>query len=336
MPAEWEPHDRCFLAWPGHEVSPPDLVPQAKQSWAKVARTIAAFEPVVMVARPGFGNEAASHCDDRVEVIELPFDEVWLRDYGPIFVVRDSRDVVAVDFLFNVWGARRRPFDQATTIGAYLSEWLGLARCKAPFVLEGGAITVDGEGTMIAIEASILDESRNPGIGRREVEEAFTRYLGIDRTIWLQHGLVEDDRMKGHVDNVARFVGPARVLCQTVRERDDPNYARLGANRAALERASDARGRSLEIIDLDILPYAENGDRFAISHVNFYIGNNCVIVPVAGRSTDRDALALLQDVFPDREVVGIPWATLARCRGGIHCITQQQPLVVRAAAVDGY
>ena len=323
-PAEWEPHERCLMAWTGADLVSTRLLTAAKTDYALVARAIAEFEPVLMVARPGFGAEAAAYCGPAVDVVELPLGEAWLRDSGPIFA-RRNREVVAVDFLFNGWGTTQPAAAHGETIGTALAEWLGVERVAVPFVLEGGAVTTDGEGTLIAASPTVLHENRNPGLARAECETAFREFLGIERTIWLEHGLLEDGT-GGHADNVAAFVAPGRVLCQTVRDRDDPNHARLDANRAALEAAVDARGRRLEVAELDVLPYRQwAGRRLALPYLNFYVGNGCVIVPLACLPSDREGLAQVQSVFPDRLVVGVPATNLARRGGGAHCITLPQP-----------
>ena len=327
-PAEWEPHERCIMAWAGADLASSRLLTAVKKDYALVARAVSEFEPVLMVARPGFGPEAAAYCGPAVDVVELPLGEAWLRDSGPIFARTDRTDLVAVDFLFNGWGTTLPATADGETIGASLAEWLGLERVAVPLVLEGGAITTDGEGTLIAVETTILNERRNPGVSRAACEAAFREFLGIERSIWLEHGLLED-RTGGHVDNVAAFVASGRVLCQTVKDRDDPNHARLEANRAALEAAVDARGRRLEVVELDVLPYRQwAGRRLALPYLNFYVGNGCVIVPLACLPGDREGLAQVQVVFPDREIVGVPATNLARRGGGAHCITQQQPALV--------
>ena len=318
MPAEWEPHERCVMAWTGGDLVSTRLITALKADYALVAKAISAFEPVLMVAKPGFGREAAAYCGDGVDVVELPLGDAWLRDSGPIFARRGG-DLVAVDFVFNGWGTTLPAADHDETIGQALAGWLGLERIAAPLVLEGGAVTTDGEGTLIAVESTILHERRNPGASRAELEGAFREFLGIERTIWLEHGLLED-RTGGHADNVVAFLAPGRVLCQTVRDRDDPNHARLEANRLRLERAG------LEVLALDVLPYRRwAGRRLALPYLNLYLGNGCAIVPLACLPEDREGLARLREVFPDREVVGVPATSLARRGGGAHCITLAQP-----------
>src|SRR5688572_13950611 len=318
MPAEWEPHERCLIAWAGADLASTRLVTAAKRDYALVAKAIAEFEPVLMIARPGFGREAAAYCGPTVEVVELPLGEAWLRDSGPIFARRQG-ELVAIDFLFNAWGTTLPAGAHGETIGAHLADRLGLERIAVPLVLEGGAVTTDGKGTLVAVESPILHGRRNPGASRADLERAFRELLGIERTIWLEHGLLED-RTGGHVDNVAAFVAPGRVLCQTVRDQDDPNHARLEANRRKLEAVG------LEVLELDVLPYRRwAGRRLALPYLNLYLGNGCAVVPLACLPEDREGLARLRAVFPDREVVGVPATNLARRGGGAHCITLQFP-----------
>ena len=319
MPAQWEPNERCIMAWVGADLASTRLITATKTDYALVAKAISEFEPVLMVARPGFGREAAAYCGPAVDVAELPLTEAWVRDSGPIFARNGRADLIAVDFRFNGWGTTLPATDHGETIGETLAELLGIERVAVPLVLEGGAVTTDGEGTLIAVETTIVHERRNPGTTRAACEAVFREYLGIERTIWLEHGLLED-RTGGHVDNVAAFVAPGRVLCQTVTDRDDPNHARLEANRAVLEAAG------LEVIELDVLPYREwAGRRLALPYLNFYLGNGCAIVPLACLPDDEKGLAQLRSVFPDREVVGVPATNLARRGGGAHCITLPLP-----------
>lgn len=252
-----------------------------------------------MVAHPGLGRQAAHACGPGVDVLEVPLGTAWMRDAAPLFAVRDGNAVVAVDFRFNSWGATLPPY--VGSIGERLCRRLGLAREPVPLVLEGGSIAVDGHGTLIAVESSILNANRNPGATRERFEDAFHRYLGVNRTVWLPQGL-PDDETGGHADNVVAFVGPGRVLSQ------------LPEHRPLLEEVG------LDVVSFD-LPTAP------IRYLNFYVGNGCVLVPLAGQPADRRALALLREVFPDREVVGVDGGALARGGGGVHCITQQIPRV---------
>lgn len=323
LPADWEPHERCLMAWPGQEARPQAPAPQAIPDFALIAQTIARFEPVLMLAYPEFVSHAETACGPNVEVVELPFDDAWIRDSGPLFAVREAKELVAVDFRFNRYGWKGVERERYAETGVLLADRLGIPRLEVPYVLEGGAIASNGEGTLIAVESSILTENRNPGATREDLESAFAEFLGIERTIWLKQGL-EEDRTDGHADNVVLFVGPTRVLCQTVKDRSDPNARRLAENRAVLEAAG------LEVVELPVLPYTEHrGRRLARTYLNCFVGNGCVVAPLAGVPADAEGLAVLRDAFPGREVVGVPGETLARAGGGVHCITQQLPLLAR-------
>jgi agmatine deiminase len=318
LPAEWEPHERCLVVWPGEQLVSRRLITAAKADYGLVVRAISAYEPITVIAKPGFAADATAYCGSEVEVVELEASDAWIRDSGPIFV-RDRGRLLALDFVFNGYGGK----PAVGTLGPALAEWLGIEHRRAHFVLEGGSITVDGRGTLVATAPTVEDDERNPDVTRSELETAFSELLGADRTIWLEHGLLEDGT-GGHVDNVARFVGPGRILCQTVRDAADPNHDGLAANRAALEAAG------LDVTELDVLPYRDwAGKRIALPYLNFYLANGAVIVPLACMQSDEDGLARLRDVFPDREVVGVPATNLARRGGGPHCITQQVPLDVR-------
>src|SRR4051812_4991394 len=257
MPAEWEPHERTLMAWPARAELWGDLFEQAKRDYAEIARAIAGFEPVLMVAPEGGGAEAGHRCGAGVEVMELPIDDSWMRDNGPIFVTGDDGERAGVDFRFNGWGEKFAPYDHDDALPRALLERLGIERWEAPLVLEGGSIAVDGEGTLITTEQCLLHPSRNPELQRAEIERLLADYLGIDTVIWLAHGLAEDHDTDGHVDNVAAFVRPGTVLLQTVADPGSPDHDLMEENRARLAGACDARGRPIELVEIDLLPTCE-------------------------------------------------------------------------------
>jgi agmatine deiminase len=317
MPAEWAPHERTLMAWPVREELWGSMLDDAKRDYAEIARAIAAYEPVLMVARDAF--DARHHLGAEVEVVEMPHDDSWIRDAGPIFVVGgDNR--IGIDFEFNGWGQKFAPWDADNALPERLCEYLGIPRERVEIVLEGGSISVDGEGALVTTEQCLLHPSRNPGLDRDELEDSLRRLLGVERIVWLGRGLVEDEDTDGHVDNVCQFVAPGRVLLQTVADRANPNYAHAQEN---LRRASDA---GLEVVELDLLPYEEvRGRSGVVPYTNFYVCNRAVIVPVADQPTDAEALDRIGACFPGREVVDVPGAVLAEGGGGPHCITQQVP-----------
>jgi agmatine deiminase len=324
MPAEWEAHEACLMAWPTRRELWAGMLDVAEQEYAGVANAIAAFEPVRMVVAPGTAARAQRLLGSNVEQVELPLDDSWLRDSGPIFV-RDADGVrAAVDFRFNSWGERFEPWELDAALSARLLAQLGVTRVASEMVLEGGSIAVDGEGTLITTEQCLLNPNRNSQLSREEIEAELRRTLGVTQIIWLPFGHAEDAHTDGHVDGVCAFVKPGTVIVQSCEDPEHADYARMRANRAVLDNARDAQGRPLEIIELPLYPYGElGGHRTSVSYVNFYVANGAVIVPVASTAMDSAALEIIGGAFPEREVVPVPARCIAFGGGGVHCITQQ-------------
>ena len=326
MPAEWTLHECCLMAWPTRPELWQGQYEAVTVEYAAVAQAIARFEPVLMVAAPGLGDDARRRCGSNVEVIELPIDDSWLRDSGPIFILGPDGTRTGVDFRFNAWGERFFPYADDDRLPERLLAHLGIPCQPVEMVLEGGSITVDGEGTLITTEQCLLNPNRNPGLSREQIEGTLRQALGVEVIIWLPFGLAEDSVTDGHVDGVCAFVRPGAVLLQTVEDRSDPNWDRLAANRRVLQQSRDAAGRPIEILEMPYLGHAEvGGRRVRVPSVNFYIANGAVIAPTAGEPTDDEMLALIADAFPDREVVPVPARVIGFGGGGVHCITQQVP-----------
>lgn len=326
MPPEWGPHERTLIAWPARRSLWGEQLDAAKAVYARVVGAVARFEPVMVVANAGDGGDALSACGaghaHAVEVIEEPIDDSWLRDSGPIVVRdRDGRRS-AVDFRFNGWGAKYEPYDKDDAVSARLCTRLGLPRHAVPFVLEGGAITVDGAGTLVTTEQCLLHPTRNPSLGRAEIEDTLRAWLGAERVVWLPAGLVEDRDTDGHVDNVCAFIAPGVALTQGTADRDNPNAAVLADDRARLDEAG------IDTIPVDVLPYDTVGGRLVVvPPLNLFFVNGGVILPVADHDPRAADLAVEQvsAAIPDREVVAVPSSVLAFGGGGVHCITQQIP-----------
>jgi agmatine deiminase len=321
MPAEWSPHERTLMTWPCRASLWGDLIGGAKAQTAGVANAIAAFEPVTMVARDAAdAAQARAALTAAVDVVELPADDSWLRDNGPVYVVdADRRRRIALAFTFNAWGGKYEPYDKDDALAALLARRLGDEVREVPFVFEGGSVHVDGSGTLIATEQCLLHETRNPDLSRVEIVEVLRAELGVERVVWLGDGIVEDVGTDGHVDLIAAFTGPRRVLLQSV-PGEDPNFSAMAENRRRLEAAD------IEVTGFPILPRVEIGGRTrAVSHLNFYVCNGAVIVPLAGQPRDDEAVARIGAEFPDRQAVGVPADILAAGGGGPHCITQQVP-----------
>jgi agmatine deiminase len=320
MPAEWAPHERTLMAWPTRPDLWGDQLVAAREEYAATANAIAAFEPLTMVcATAEEAAQARAALTTAAEVVELPIDDSWLRDSGPIFVVDGDRRRAGVHFGFNSWGGKFTPWDRDAAVGGLLVEHVGDNCYKAPFVLEGGAIAVDGEGTLLTTEECLLNPNRNPGMSREEIEAGLRDHLGAKTIVWLGQGLVEDRDTDGHVDMIAAFTRPGEVLLQCV-EPGAPSHERMADNRARLVAAG------LDVVDFPILAAVEvAGEPVAVSHLNLYLCNGAAIVPLAGVDTDAEALERIAAAYPDREVVGVPGRVIAFGGGGPHCITQQVP-----------
>ncbi|MFD5121893.1 agmatine/peptidylarginine deiminase [Streptomyces sp. NPDC058385] len=326
MPAEWTEHERCLMAWPTRPDLWGDVLETVKGEYAEVARAIAGFEPVTMVAPPGHGAEARERCGDDIEVIELPMDDSWFRDSAPLFVLDADGRRAGVDFRFNAWGGKHHPYDADDRISALLLERLGVPADRSEMILEGGAITVDGEGTLITTEQCLLHPNRNPGLTRAEIEAELKTRLGVTKVIWLPYGGLLDTETDGHVDGVCAFVAPGKVVVQLPDDPEHPDYARMRANRAVLEATPDAAGRTLEIVDLPQSAFVEvEGQPVEVGYLNFYVANGGVVVPVAGLPQDAQALEVIAEACPGRKVVGVNARVIAHGGGGVHCITQQVP-----------
>ena len=300
----------------------------ARQAYAEVAQAIAQFEPVTMIARPDLTAEASLHCGQGISVLPLDYDDSWTRDTGPSFVVDQQGQLAGIDWRFNGYGGSAPSHAKDARLAEAICERLKVPRFVAPIVLEGGAVHVDGEGTCLVCAASVLDPKRNPGLGRAEVEAALADHLGIVKVIWLEQGLT-GDRTGGHVDNLACFARPGVVLALVCRDPEDPNHAILQDNLARLRAEPDARGRTLEVIEIEqpAVQLRADGSRIAASYVNFYLANGAVIMPMFDTAMDNPAYKALAAAFPDRRVVQVDASDLIHGGGGIHGITQQQPAV---------
>jgi agmatine deiminase len=319
------------MGWPCRLELWGETLHQARTDYAAVANAIAAFEPVTMIANPGAdSSQARAMCGSGVEIVELPIDDSWLRDSGPIYVVdRDGasgasaggRRRTAVHFGFNAWGGKFTPWDRDAAVGALIAAALGDTVIEAPLVLEGGSVIADGAGTILTTEQCLLHPSRNPSLSAERIEALLREYLGATSVVWLGQGLVEDRDTDGHVDLIAVYSGVGRALLQTVTE-ENPNFDNCQENLARL------RAAGASVVEVPYLPYVEvAGEQVAASYMNLYICNGAVIVPVTGAPTDAEALSIIGGEFPGREIVPVAGAVIAYGGGGPHCITQQVPEV---------
>jgi len=352
MPAEWEPHAATWLAWPHNARDWPGKFGAIPWAFAEIIRAIARSERVRLIVKDARHEAAAKRVLAKagaklaaIDFFRAASDRGWTRDMCPIFLVREkdagvlvgesggARELGATSWRFNGW-AKYPNWRRDDAAKERILARLGVPSWRPEqegrrVVLEGGAIDVDGEGTLLATEECLLSEvqARNPGLGRAGTERALREYLGVSRVIWLGDGIAGDDT-HGHVDDLARFVRPGLLLLAAESDPHDANFRALAENRERLEGARDAKGRALEVVPLPMpAPLCFAGTRLPASYLNFYVTNGAVLVPTFNDPRDREALGLLGELFPGRSVVGIHALDLVWGFGTVHCLTQQEPLV---------
>jgi len=358
MPAEWEPHEATWIAWPHNRSDWPGKFASIPWVYAEIVRNLARVERVnilvndqaaeakaceVLVSAEVFPKSALApgSRSGNVKFWHIPTDRVWMRDSGPIFVRRDSRGksdpppLAATAWRFNAW-AKYNNWRKDAPISAELGRRLRIPTWQPEVdvdsrrrrvVLEGGSIDVNGRGTLLTTEECLLSEvqQRNPGVSREQLEQLFADYLGIKKVIWLARGIAGDDT-HGHVDDISRFVAPNVVVTAYEPDPSDPNYEPLRENFLQLNKSTDQSGRPLEVVKLPMpAPVYFDGQRLPASYANFYMANRLVLVPVFNDANDRVALNILAKVFPGRTVVGIYCGDFMLGLGALHCMTQQQP-----------
>jgi agmatine deiminase len=343
MPAEWEPHQATWLAWPHNPEDWPGKFQTIPWLYAEIVRLLAAHEQVHFLVENAKAEERAASVLrraganlDRVSFHLWPTNRGWTRDSGPIFIKNTSGQVAITDWRFNAW-AKYSDWQLDDRIPARVAELLGLPAWEPAvrladgasqrLVLEGGSIDTNGAGLLLTTEECLLSEiqQRNPGVSRAQLEQAFSDFLGIDHAIWLGRGIAGDDT-HGHIDDIARFVGPTTIVAAVEPDASDPNHAPLAENLARLKAARTRDGKPFDLVELPLpRPVIFRGQRLPASYANFYIANNLVLVPTFHDPHDRVALNILAEVFPGREVIGIHSVDLVWGLGTLHCMTQQQP-----------
>lgn len=349
MPGEFEPHDGCWMVWPERTDNWRLGAKPAQAAFVEIAETIAKYEKVTMCVSQSQYEAARGALSDKVRVVEMSNDDSWMRDIGPTFVINDKGEVRGVDWRFNAWGGLVDglyfPWDKDDQVARKICEIEDVDYYSLEeFILEGGAIHSDGEGTAMVVEECLMAESRNPQMTKGEIEQYLKDYMGVDKVLWLPYGIYLDET-NGHVDNIVHYCAPGVVVIAWTDDENDPQYPLSKASYDYLVNETDAKGRKLEIHKLHIpsevlitkeesegvdlidgtLPRLE-GDRQAASYANFYIANDAIILPLFGdEKYDKNAIEVLSKVFPDRKIEGIYAREVILGGGNIHCITQQQP-----------
>lgn len=329
MPAEWERHDSTWLSWPKDPLTfPPEVIGDVERIYTEMIRSLAKGERVdVLVDDDAMRRRVSTMVGESVASVvyhEIRTADVWMRDYGPIFV-RGPKGMTAMKWRFNAWGDKYEELLPDDGAGLRVAEVAGYPIVRPGIVLEGGSIDTNGRGTCLTTEQCLLNKNRNPTLSKERIEKYLEEYMGFTNVVWLKEGIVGDDT-DGHVDDIARFVGPRSVVCMVEGDPSDANAAALRENCELLKGARDEDGRPLEIIPIDMPKKKVGGEeRLPASYANFYVGNSVVLVPVFDDPNDEPALSKLRAAFPTREVVGLNCESLVYGFGGIHCVTQQQP-----------
>ncbi|WP_426976881.1 agmatine deiminase family protein [Pseudarthrobacter sp. O4] len=340
MPAEWHLHDRTWIAFPTPNdtfgAAGSDTLERARRAWTAVARTIARHEPVTVVAEPADAEAAHAALGEGITVVHAPLDDAWLRDSGPTFTHGPDGTLVAVDWVFNGWGAQEwAAWEKDQYVGRFVAGQAGAELRPSLLVNEGGGFHVDGEGTVLLTQTVQLDPGRNPGATKAEVEAEIHARLGTTKAIWLPRGLSRDyDEFgtRGHVDIVAAFAGPGTVLVHRQENPRHPDFEISREIRSVLENAVDAAGRRLHIVDVPAPTVLDAGDGFVDwSYINHYVANDAVILCAFDDANDAVAAGILANAYPGRTIELVDARDIFAFGGGIHCITQQQPSPRRTA-----
>lgn len=347
MPAEWEPHAGCWMLFPYRPDNWRESAGPAQAAFARVAAQISRFEPVTVGVSAALASRARSLLPSSVQLVDIESDDAWMRDVGPTFVINASRDVRGVDWRFNAWGGTAKrlyaQWDRDDRVAAEVCMRADVPYYRAEFVMEGGAIHVDGQGTALATRQCLLNPNRGSRLTESLVERRLRDYTGVRRVIWLDEG-IQFDETDGHIDNLACFVAPGHVVLAWCDNPRDPQYRISRSAFEVLADATDANGRRLMvsrlplpeplsmtaqeaagIVEVEGTKPRRAGDRLAASYVNFYIANHAVIVPQFGDVNDGAAVRILAGLFPNRQIVPVAGREILLGGGCVHCITQQQP-----------
>jgi agmatine deiminase len=338
MPAEWEPHEATLIAWPHNQDDWPDKFAAIPWVYAEIVRHLHRSETVRILVNDESAESARAVLGylpldgPRIEFVSVPTDRVWTRDYGPLFVRADDGSLVATDWHFNGW-AKYPNWKYDDAVVGELAGRFGWRTLRPEVggrrvVLEGGSIDVNGAGLLLTTEECLLSpvQARNPDLSRADLERVLGEVLGARKVLWLGCGIAGDDT-HGHIDDLARFVGPRTVVTVVEEDPGDVNYEPLRENLERLRAMTDLEGRPLEVVTLPMpAPVLFMGQRLPASYANFYIANDRVLVPTFNDANDRRALATLAELFPGRAVVGIHAVDLVWGLGTLHCLTQQQPV----------
>lgn len=335
MPAEWTDHERTFISWPiQSSMCYPEQYPDVCAAYAEIITAIAEFEPVTVIVNASDEATVKQQLGDHhlyaVDCLAVEHNDAWLRDNGPTFVTTDDGKIAGVNWGFNAWGEKYSPWDLDDAVASTILQHYGVKQFDAPLIMEGGSIHTDGEGTLLTTEECLLNLNRNPQLSREQIEDILKQYVHIDKVVWMKQGL-SGDETDGHVDNIACFAAPGKVIMQVCNDPEDDNYEITQENLAMFRQTVDAKGRAIEVIEIEQPPAVYyDGSRLTLSYLNFYFVNNGIILPIFGgtaEATDRKAIDVLSALYPDRQMRTINGMGIIREGGNVHCTTQQMPAI---------
>ncbi len=352
MPGEYEEHEGTIMIWPAREGSFPDHAKEARKTFAEIAGKLAAYEKVYLLTDPASEKPPVL---PGVTILPVPTDDAWARDVCPTFIKDEEGFVYGIDWEFNAWGGEYdglySDYERDNACAAAVCACLNYPVVSArPFVLEGGSVHSDGEGTLLCTEECLLSPGRNPELSKDRIEEKLKSFLGVEKVIWLPFGILGDET-NGHVDNFCAFTAPGEAVLAWTDEEGDPQFERCRAALKVLGQEKDARGRRIRVTKLPLpekkvcirkdelggFVYEEGekerteGEVLAASYVNFYIANGCVLIPQFGDVNDKKAVEILSECFPDRKMIPVQTRSVLLGGGNIHCITQQIPAGFKSA-----
>ncbi len=325
VPGRFEEHECTFITWPCFT----DLeINYLEKEIVAFVKKLSNYEKVVIISDPSNFTKAKLHCNEVASIFAISTDWSWIRDNGPIFVKKTDEIIEAIHFNFNAWGEKYSPCNSVKEMPRLLLEKIKIKRHFSNLILEGGGVTFDGNGTMVTTEQMLLNKNRNANYTKKDIENEVKKLLGIEKVIWLKKGLFEDKGTDGHVDCVAEYLAPGKILIQTIYDKSNPNYEILKENYNIIKNETDASGNKLDIIEMPYLPYFSQkykNNIYVSPYTNYYVANRVVMVPEVDITLDQKAYKIIEQIYPEREICPVQAFYQAIGGGGPGCITQQLP-----------
>ncbi|WP_271254363.1 agmatine deiminase family protein [Pseudanabaena sp. Chao 1811] len=326
QPAEWQPHSACWLAFPSHRDLWLEYLDIVQAEFVALAKAIATSEQLEILVLEETATLAQQLLGDLpVRFHQIPFGDIWMRDMTPIYIKNADGKLGALHFQWNGWGGKYM-LEHDDRVAANILQTFDIPKFEFDWVLEGGAIEVDGEGTCLTTKQCLLNPNRNPHLDQEAIESGLKTALGVEKVLWIEEGLL-NDHTDGHIDTIARFIAPYTIMCMEPTSEDDPNYQVLKDIASQLETMTDAKDRKIDVVRIPSpnLVLDDEGEIMPASYLNFYISNDSVIIPIYGSPNDEFAVQAIAKHFPNRKAIGLSAKHILLGGGAFHCITCHQP-----------